>query len=174
MSKKICLAGPICSGKSTVGRMIVERTGLPHCSFGEIIGTYLCRNNLPAGREDKQKFGEELIARGYNKFVEWVIENSPQIEWRKPLIIDGLRYKEVYQALVKKFDTRLIYCACDEHTQLARLMGRDGVDEETARRILSHGTEASVREMEELADVVYIPGDPPEYFLDKIDVLTGR
>src|SRR3989338_6976651 len=154
LDTKIYVAGKICSGKSTLAKKIAEHTGYPLISFGGILKDHLVRSDLPVTRESLQRIGQELIDQlGYDGFLRWSIEHSPQIQWNGPLIV---------------------YCVCDLGTQLARLMTRDQLDENDARETLSHETEQYVSELEASANLFFRPGDSADDFLAQLDALIKQ
>jgi len=168
--------GKICGGKSTLAKKIAERTGYPLISFGGILKDHLVRSDLPVTRESLQRIGQELIDQlGYNGFLRWSIEHSPQIQWNDSLVIDGLRHGAIYSRLVGMFPRSiLVYCVCDPETQLARLMNRDQINTEEARQILSHETEQYVSELEASANLFFRPGDLADDFLAQLDALIKQ
>lgn len=176
MDTKVCVAGKICSGKSMLAKKIAEHTGYPLISFGGVLKDHLVRSDLPVTRESLQRIGQELIDQfGYDGFLRWSIEHSPQIQWNSPLIIDGLRHGAIYTRLVEMFPRGvLVYCICDPETQLARLMARDQLDENDARETLSHETEKYVLELEASANLFFRPGDSVENFLVQLDALIKQ
>lgn len=176
MDTKICVAGKICSGKSTLAKRIAEHTGYTLVSFGGVLKDHLVKSDLPVTRESLQRIGQELIDQlGYDGFLQWSIEHSPQIQWNGPLIVDGLRHGVVYTRLVEMFPRSvLVYCVCDLEMQLARLMARDQISENEARRILSHETEQYVSELELQANLFFRPGDQMEDFLAQLDALIAK
>lgn len=176
MDRKIYAAGNICSGKSKLARKIAEHTGYPLTSFGGILRDHLARSNLPVTRENLQRTGQELIDQlGHEGFLWWSIQHAPQIAWDSSLIIDGLRHKEIYSHLRAMFPQGiLIYCACDSATQITRLMSRDQITVEEARRILAHETEQHVSELEAEAHLVFQPDDKVEDFMKKLDSLMQQ
>lgn len=176
MDTKIYVAGKICSGKSTLAKKIAEHTGYPLISFGGILKDHLVKSDLPVTRESLQRIGQELIDQlGYDGFLRWSIEHSPQIQWNSSLIVDGLRHGAIYSCLVETFPhSILVYCACDPGTQLARLMARDQLDENDARETLSHETEKYVSELEASANLFFRPGDSTDNFLAQLDVLIKQ
>jgi len=173
LETKICVAGKICSGKSTLARKIAEYTDYPLISFGGILKDHLIKSDLPITRESLQRIGQELIDQlGYDKFLRWSIEHSPQIQWDQSLIVDGLRHGAIYTHLVERFPhSVLVYCVCDQETQIARLIARDQISEGEARRILSHETEQYVSELEPRAHLLFHPEDSIEDFLEQLDTL---
>lgn len=172
MDLKICVAGRICSGKSTLAKRIATHVGCPLVSFGEILKDHLLKNELPATREALQNLGQELISQlGYDGFLQWSIDHSPHIQWKSALVMDGLRHGAIYSRLVEKFPrTVLIYCACSPETQLARLMKRDKVARDEAKRIISHTTEQCVSELEPRAHLLFHSGySSMKSFLTQLD-----
>ena len=176
MDIKICVAGKICSGKSTLAKKIAERTGCPLISFGEILKDHLVKSDLPVTRETLQRIGQELIDQlGYDGFLRWSIKHSPQIQWNDPLVIDGLRHGAIYSRLVEMFPRSiLVYCVCDPETQLARLMNRDQMNTDEARQILSHETEQYVSELEPQVHLFFRPENSLEDFLVRLDALIEQ
>lgn len=176
MEVKIYVAGRICSGKSTLAKRIAEHTNYPLISFGGILKNHLAKSDLPVTRESLQRIGQELIDQlGYEGFLRWSIEHSPEIQWDSPLIVDGLRHGVIYDHLIERFPRSfLVYCACDPKTQLERLMARDQINEECAQRILSHETELHVSELESQANLVFRPEDHIENFLARLDVFIEQ
>lgn len=176
MNIKICVAGKICSGKSTLARQIATRTSYPLVSFGGILKDHLVRSDLPVTRAMLQSLGQELINQlGYKGFLQWTIEHSPQIQWSGALIIDGLRHGVIYSRLVEMFPrTVLVYCSCDPETQITRLVERDRVDREGAERIISHETERYIAELESQANLFFRPEDSIENFLAQLDAFIAK
>jgi len=176
LDTKIYVAGKICSGKSTLAKKIAEHTGYPLISFGGILKDHLVRSDLPVTRESLQCIGQELIDQlGYEGFLRWLIEHSPQIQWNSPLIVDGLRHGTIYTRLAGLFPRGvLVYCVCDLGTQLARLMVRDQLDENDARETLSHETEQYVSELEASANLFFRPGDSADDFLAQLDAFIKQ
>lgn len=59
-------------------------------------------------------------------------------------------------------------------TQLARLMARDQINEDEARKILSHETEQHVSELEPQAHLFFSPEDSLEDFLDQLNAFIKQ
>ena len=176
MDTKVYVAGKICSGKSTLAKKIAEHTGYPLISFGGILKDHLVKSDLPVTRESLQHIGQGLIDQlGYDGFLQWSIVHSPQIQWDKSLVVDGLRHGAIYSRLVERFPhSVLVYCVCDQETRLARLMARDQISEDEARRIFSHETEQYVSELEPQAHLFFRPECSLEDFLDQLDTLISQ
>ena len=169
MNVKVCVAGKICSGKSTLANQIARQAGCSLVSFGGVLRHYSERNKLPAGRRDLQELGKQLIDRlGFEDFLEWIIKES-SIVWSQPLVLDGIRHIKIYGYVAKKFPgTILVYCDCDEETQVARLRTRDGICAEDAKQIISHATESCVEDLKALAHMVFQPHFVLDEFLSKL------
>jgi adenylate kinase family enzyme len=97
VSLRICVAGKISSGKSTLSKAISSNIGFPIISFGGILRDYSESNGLPTARKDLQRLGQEIIDQfGFEGFVRWMINHST-ISWDDSLIIDGLRHKDLWE-----------------------------------------------------------------------------
>lgn len=170
MSVKICVAGKISSGKSTLAKVMSSQIGFPIVSFGGILRDYSMINGLPSKRTNLQRFGQEIIDQfGFEGFIKWTISHSA-VSWDGSLIIDGLRHKEIYEHILNMFpQTLLVYCDCDLETQISRTVARDGIGENEAKQILSHETEMHVEELRAVAQLVFQPNDRVEDFIKKLD-----
>lgn len=175
MSTKIYVAGKICSGKSTLARNISTYTGFPLASFGGILRKYTTNANLPTTREALQNLGQNLIDQlGYEGFLKWIINHSSDIQWNSALVLDGLRHEAIYKRLVEMFPANiLVYCICDQETQLARVMDRDKIDRCGAERIISHETERHIEELEPLAHLIFRPECAMVTFMAQLDALIA-
>ncbi len=157
MNIKIVIAGKLASGKSSLAKAIAAHTSYPFVSFGKILSVYAQTHDMATGREDLQRLSQGLIdARGQVGFMGWCVAHSQFIQWDQPLILEGLRHVGVYHALSGMFPHHvLIFCDCDERTQIERIVARDGADRETAARIIAHETEREVAQLKELAHLVW-------------------
>ena len=175
MNVKVCVAGRICSGKSTLARRIAERAECQLVSFGGVLRRYSERNKLPAGRKNLQELGKRLIDQlGFEDFFEWIVKES-LTDWSRPLVLDGVRHVRIYGYIAKKFpNTILVYCDCDKETQIARLKTRDGICEADADQIISHTTESGIEELKAIANLVFQPHFALDGFLNKLNDLISR
>ncbi len=173
MKVKICVAGKIACGKSTVAEAIVLHTGFPRISFGDILRKYSEERSLPQTREALQELGQKILDRyGYDGFLKWSMEHSPDINWNDSLVVDGVRHLAVYKRIVELFpETILIYCSCDIQMQIERILSRDGIAKEEAIKIVSHQTERYIQELETYADIIYRPESDMQGILRKLDKL---
>jgi len=170
---KICIAGKIACGKSTVSEVIMRHFGFPKVSFGDILRKYSLIQNLPQTREVLQNLGQKILDQcGYDGFLKWVMDNSPNIDWNGPLIIDGLRHIPVYEHIVELFpETILVYCKCDVRTQINRIVSRDKITKEETIKIVSHSTEKYIQELEPYAHIVYQSDSNMQDIIRQIDKL---
>lgn len=170
MNLKICVAGKISSGKSTLVRAVSSHIGFPIISFGGILRDYSISKGLPVKRTDLQRLGQEIIDQfGFGGFFKWMLEHSTT-SWNESLIIDGLRHKDIYGHIIGMFpQTLLVYCDCDLKTQISRMIARDGIGENEARQILSHETEMHVEGLRAVAQLVFQPDDRVEDFIKQLD-----
>lgn len=176
MNVKIFIAGGTCSGKSTLAKMIAEKTGYPVTSFGGILRDHARASNLPLTVESLQNLGQGLISHlGYDGFLQWIIGHSPNVSWGGPLVIDGVRHTAMHESLKRAFPTSvLVYCACDKETQIERMMNRNGILREEAERILSHPLEQFINDIEPQANLFFRPGDSADDFLAQLDALIKQ
>ena len=176
MNLKILISGGTCSGKSTLTLRVAEHTGYPVTSFGLILRRYANESNFPLTVGSLQKIGQELINRlGYDGFLQWTIEHSPQIQWNGALVVDGIRHVAMHESITRMFPTNvLVYCVCDKQTQLERFINRDSISIEEAERIVSHPLEQFVSEFEHIAHLLFRSGDSTENFLAQLQVLIKK
>lgn len=175
MNLKICVAGKICSGKSTLSRAISSYIDFPIISFGGILRDYSLSNGLPITRKDLQEFGQNLIDQlGFEGFLRWSMSHSV-ISWNNSIIVDGLRHREIYWHILQMFpQTFLVYCDCDLKVQISRLMMRDEIGEIEAERIMSHKTELGVEELRAVAHLIFQPDYPINDFLNELDDVISQ
>ena len=175
MNLRICVAGKISSGKSTLVKAIFLHVGFPIISFGGILRDYSMSNGLPATRRDLQQLGQEIIDRlGFEGFVKWMVNHSA-VSWDSSLIIDGLRHVEIYGHILRMFpQALLVYCDCNLKTQISRMITRDGIGENEAKQILSHETEMHVEGLRAVAQLIFQPNDRVENFMKGLDGLISQ
>jgi dephospho-CoA kinase len=173
---KILIAGGTCSGKSTLAHRIADHTGYPVTSFGRILRDYARKANLPLTVESLQNLGQSLISQlGYDGFLQWITDHSSGVSWNEPLVLDGVRHVAMYDSLKKAFPVNvLVYCVCDRETQIVRMIDRDEVSREDARRILLHPLEQFVSDLASRAHLFFRPENSLEDFLAQLDALIAK
>jgi len=141
------ISGAMGSGKSLVGKAVAETLGWPCASFGEYVRTFARTQGLDdSNRDVLQDLGELLVETDARQFCRCVLA---QLNWKsgEPLVIEGVRHKQVADALrklVAPMDFRVVYLEVDEETRKARLLAR-GTTEEEMKRMEDHPTEKQVK-----------------------------
>lgn len=134
---RIGIAGKIASGKSTVGKALAKEFSCSLVSFGGILRKYSQVHDLPTDRESLQTLGQNLIdALGEERFMDWTIAHSLDIDWKHPLVLEGFRHVGSYKQFVRLYPSALlVYCQVDREVQIQRLNQRDGLTKEKALSI---------------------------------------
>ncbi len=173
MNVKICIAGKIACGKSTVAEIIARYTGFPRISFGNILRKYSESQNLHQTREGLQNLGQKILDRyGYGGFLKWAMEHSSDVNWTESLVIDGVRHVAIYQRITEIFPkTILVYCDCDTQTQINRILTRDKITKKEAIKVISHPTEKYVQNLKPYADIIYRLGSSVPDLISQLDKL---
>lgn len=173
LNTKVCIADKIACGKSTITEAIALHTGFPRISFGNVLREYSEEQDLPQTREALQDLGQEILDEyGYEGFLEWTIEHSPNINWNGPLLIDGLRHPVIYECILEMFlSTILVYCNCNVQMQIDRIVARDRITKEEALKIISHPTEKYIQDIKPYADIIYQSGSNISGAIRQLDKL---
>lgn len=157
MKSIICLSGGIASGKTTVARALAERfTDVSVLSFGDVVRRRARFLGKPLERETLQTIGLELVAAGWQSFVEALLVDVHQST--RVLIVEGIRHREAIEelqrrSLADKFLT--VYITIEPSVQEKRLRERG---ESLAGR--THVVESSLPAVEASADLI-IDGSVP-------------
>jgi hypothetical protein len=111
---------------------------------------------LPTDRESLQELGQRQIdTLGEEGFVDWIIANTSDFDWKKYFVFEGFRHEGCYKRFLALYpSTILVYCQIDIQTQIQRMKKRDGLDETKALSVLHHATEQSVEKLEQYATVL--------------------
>src|SRR5262249_7886702 len=121
------------------------------------------REGLEDVREVLQDIGAALVETGVEDFCRSVLARA---NWRagEPIVIDGLRHKEVARALrriVAPLDLRVVLLQVDEDARRTRLERARKEDAEKLKSVAGHSTEEQVRsELPNIADLK-LEGDRP-------------
>ncbi len=159
MNHIVGLSGGIASGKTTVG--VALAAGIPGsfvCSFGDVVSARTLSEGLPLVRSELQRVGAEMIAEGWSGFVDSLLAAVPL--GVRVLIVDGIRHVEPLDELRRRYP--------DSPMTIVFLRSKSGVVEArmTARNeaptALSHKVEASVGDVERIADVIVEAGSEIE------------
>jgi dephospho-CoA kinase len=157
MTAVVCISGGIASGKTTLAQALAEQ--LPDVavrSFGDVVRHRARLQGKPLDRASLQAVGLELIANGWESFVEVLLEDAPlEIS---VLIVDGIRHREAVEELQRRYvhgQFVTVYLKINPAEQRARIKQRG---ESLTKR--THTVEASLPEVEALAELV-IDGSQP-------------
>ncbi len=173
----IAISGPIGSGKTTTAALLSGRTGWPCASYSDVVRAIAARGGAPAGRDQLQRIGAQLIAGGWEAFTRRVLD---QAAWKPGdgVIVEGIRHAEA-AATLKRLTAPLpaivIYLDLPPETGLARASDRDGTAIAASRQHAAHPVEHAIRAVRTLADlIVPVTGRTPEMITaDVISHLAG-
>jgi dephospho-CoA kinase len=144
------LAGPIASGKTTIGRKLADSLGIPFGSFGRVIRMIAQSKGISESRENLQRLGQQLVERDPVQLCREVLND---VGWQPgmPVVIDGFRHLSIVDALrklVRPVAFRLVYVDIDLRTELARTSLSDAA----IRQYRADPTEIQVPDLKNLAD----------------------
>ena len=116
------LAGPIGSGKTTIGARLADSLGVPFGSFGRIIRTIARNKGIPESRENLQRLGQQLVENDPERLCRDVLKD---MGWQPGMsvVIEGIRHLTIVDALrqlTRPVPFRLVYIDIDLRTELAR------------------------------------------------------
>jgi dephospho-CoA kinase len=151
----VAFGGRIASGKSALATAVADRLDMPCVSFGDAVRAEAARLGLPTDRATLQELGDELIATGWDAFVETV---ARQASWNgmEPLVVDGVRHLEAVRALERRSAPRPVVVVFIEaaSNQRAQRLARRGVSDQDIAAADSHPNEADLPAVRDRADIV--------------------
>jgi dephospho-CoA kinase len=171
----VAFGGRIASGKSSVSKEVAARLAAPWVSFGDAVRAEASKRGLPPDRAVLQELGDELIAAGWNPFVDAVIG---QAVWDGTgmLVVDGVRHAEAVVALERRLEPNpvvLVFLETADKQRVRRLAER-GVGRDDAAAADSHPNEAEVDYVRERADTIVVNnGRIPDAVAATLEALTG-
>jgi dephospho-CoA kinase len=154
----ICLAGKICSGKSTYSNIVLESFNFPVLSFGKYLVNYSKDNNLPTTRSALQDLGNAMISTNASAFLDNVLNYANVTEGN--FIIEGVRHKIILEELKKKTNkVVLIFIEAPIEIRYQRFLKRkkDGDPEinfEKFFAIDSHQVESEIEALKIVSDII--------------------
>jgi cytidylate kinase len=140
----IAFSSRIGAGKSTIARKLSERLDWPRVSFGEHVKEIARNRGLKESRFALPELGESLVQNDAEGFAQAVLS---KVNFRSGAVVDGIRHKEILDALTKvvaPLTIHLIYIETDEQTRIKRLVER-GMTPADVKTADSHSTEVQVR-----------------------------
>ena len=169
----LVFSGQIGSGKSEISSRVAKALGWSYASFGDYIRSVAHSQGLDDTREILQELGESLVNKGAEDFCRSLLAHY---NWRsgEPLVIDGLRHKEVADALrqlVLPLDIRIVLLEVDENIRRARLAKARRADFEWIEAVERHPTEVQVKS--ELPQIAHLKLEGNKPIQDLVhDVVT--
>ena len=152
----LVFSGQIGSGKSKLSGEVAKALSWSYASFGNYIRSVAHSQGLDDTREVLQELGAGLVKKGAEDFCRALLAHY---NWRsgEPLVIDGLRHKEVADALrrlVAPLEVRIAFLEVDEKIRKARLATEKQRDFEMFETVQKHSTEMQVKtELPRIADL---------------------
>jgi dephospho-CoA kinase len=151
----VAFGGRIASGKSTLATAVAGRLDMPCASFGDAVRAEAAKRGLPTDRATLQGLGDELIAAGWDAFVDTVVR---QAHWdgMEPLVVDGVRHVEAVRALERRWAPHpvvVVFIEAAPGQRAQRLAGR-GVRDQDIVAADSHPNEADLPAVRDRADIV--------------------
>jgi dephospho-CoA kinase len=124
------IAGPIASGKSTLGRALAERFSAKFVNFGDYV-RHIARTRAIdiSDRRALQDLGQSLVTRDVRSFVlgafEWV-----NFREGNHVVLDGVRHDTVWKEV-------LTFASL--HREAAKLIFLEMLEDERQRRLAARG-----------------------------------
>ena len=149
----IVLIGRICSGKSTVAKVLSERLSFPLASFGNYLIAYCGQKNLPTDRASLQKVGQEMVNTNPTQFLQNVIDYHRGDS--TSLVLDGIRHKVIFES-VKGLAKNVVavFMDADLETRYKRYLTRNIIDYKTFLVLDTHPVELETEILKPFCDVV--------------------
>ena len=167
----IGFAGKIGSGKTTLSGKVSETLAWPYVSFGNYVRNVARQRGLAESREVLQEIGAALVSSDPEMFCREVLS---QANWQpgSPLVIDGVRHKEVVEALrrlVAPSSLRIVYIELADEVRESRLP-EEGINDATQlQRIETHSTEVQVKTvLPESADLIVDGGKELDHLVNEV------
>ena len=119
----LVFSGQIGSGKSRISTEVAKTLAWSYASFGDYIRSIAHSRGLDDRREVLQDLGAALVKKGAEDFCRSLLAHY---KWRsgEPLVIDGLRHREVADALrrlVAPLEIKIVLLEVEEKVHRARL-----------------------------------------------------
>lgn len=158
MSFAVALSGRIGAGKSTLAECLAQRLGAPAVGFGSTVRAEAARRSVVSTRESLQELGQSMLeSLGAEAFSLLAMREAGVEPSDLPLVIEGVRHVEVYEALsslVAPGRLHLVYVNTPDQIRSGRLVD-NGIEADKIPSIDSHVTERDVAtKLRRLADYV--------------------
>jgi dephospho-CoA kinase len=165
------LAGPIASGKTTIGRELADSLGVSFGSFGRVVRMVAQNKGVSESRENLQRLGQQLVDQDPVQLCRDVLDDAG---WRRgtSVVIEGVRHQSIVDALrqlVRPVPFRLVYVDVDLRTELARTSLSDAV----MKRYREDPTEIQLPNLRKIADLCVTGTSPVNQAVSKIRKAFG-
>jgi hypothetical protein len=165
------LAGPIASGKTTIGRELADSLGLSFGSFGKVVRMLARSKGIAENRENLQRLGQQLVDHDPMQLCRDVLDDAG---WQPgtPVVIEGFRHRSIVDALrqlVRPLPFRLVYVDVDLRTELARTSLSDA----ELKRYRADATEVELPNLKTMADLCVSGTSPVNQAISKIRKTFG-
>lgn len=178
VEKIIVLSGPIASGKSTLGRLLVERHNATLIKTHELIRTQ--KPNVGSAREEMQAAGEALDRGDKGLWVrDALVRRLSEMDADPDLIvIDAVRIPGQIEGLRQAYSRNVVHVHLTANTKelSRRYSSRDGQFEELPdyEDVKKSETEANIEQLAELSDVrILTDRSTPEEIYVRVAVNTS-
>ena len=165
------LAGPIASGKTTIGRELAGSLDIAFGSFGKVVRKIARSKGISESREHLQWLGQQLVEQGPVQLCRDVLDDAG---WQPgtSVVIEGFRHLSIVDAmrkLVRPVPFRLVYIDVDLRTELARTSLSDAA----MKRYRSDPTEIQLPNLKNIADLCVSGVSPVNQAVSKIRKAFG-
>lgn len=171
----LIISGKICSGKSTIAKVISEKYGVPIASFGGYLRNYCQENEIEITRKNLQDIGENFIQKDAKMFLDEVISFSSK--GSRSLIFEGVRHKTILN-LIKGISkkSKMMYVFADKEIRYKRFIARaenDSVSIEEFDVNDNHIVESEIEQIKNECDLITDTSSSSiEEMAAKIEIIT--
>jgi cytidylate kinase len=160
----LCFAGKRGSGKSTISSLVANALGWQRVGFGDYVRDMAKQRGLSSSIEDLQVIGASFIEEGVKKFCRAVLSWG---NWKlgQNLVVDGIRHAEILEELRRAAapgNVFLVFVSVDDMIRQARLLERDGSEDEELKVIETHSTETQAKMILPLMADLIVDGNQPD------------
>lgn len=166
LDKVIIVSGRICSGKTTIAKLLSDRLSFPFGSFGGYLSAYSQHHKLKTDREGLQELGQQKVQTNPSQFVKDVIEFYRGVP--NSIVLDGIRHRIIFDK-IKELTRKpySVYVEADVETRYQRYLLRANIDYPAFLLLDNHPVELETETLKPFCDVIVDTTIPFE------DVLSG-
>lgn len=125
VKKSIVFIGRICSGKSSLAKIVSTALGIAKASFGGYLAELAPKFDLDINRENLQNLGQSLIDENPEKFLRDVIAFSGSSD---QMIFEGVRHRVIKEKIELSSETSIsFYIEVPPEIRLKRCIERDDI-----------------------------------------------